>query len=102
MGRRSERRLLSAAEIEQQLASLPGWSLRDGRLRRELTFERFEQAWGFMTALAIAAQAMDHHPAFENVYTKVVLELWTHDLGGLSSWDFELACEAQRLLPGAG
>lgn len=92
------RRLLQPSEIEQRLSSLPGWIVREGRLRRELVFQSFDRAWGFMTSLAIVAQAMDHHPSFTNEYTRVVLELWTHDLGGLSTWDFELAAAAERML----
>lgn len=98
MTTRPPRRLLEPREIEQRLSGLPGWIVRDGRLRRELVFPSFDRAWGFMTSLAIVAQAMDHHPSFQNEYTRVVLEVWTHDLGGLSTWDFELANAAERLI----
>jgi 4a-hydroxytetrahydrobiopterin dehydratase len=91
------RRVLSADEVTARAAALPTWSVRGGRLQRDLTFVSFERAFGFMTALALVAQRMDHHPEFHNVYNRVTLTLWTHDVGGLTTLDFELAAAAEGL-----
>jgi 4a-hydroxytetrahydrobiopterin dehydratase len=92
---------LSEAEILERLADLPHWERADGRLRRELVFPDFVAAFGFMTRLALVAEKLDHHPDWSNVYDRVTIELSTHDAGGLTRLDFELALAADRLL-GAG
>jgi 4a-hydroxytetrahydrobiopterin dehydratase len=91
------RRLFTADEIEAHLAPLAAWHVRDGRLHRDLVFDSFDRAFGFMTAVALIAQRMDHHPEFRNTYNRVSLTLWTHDAGGLTALDFELAEAAERL-----
>ncbi|HEY2735044.1 MAG TPA: 4a-hydroxytetrahydrobiopterin dehydratase [Polyangiales bacterium] len=90
-------RALSAEQIEARLRSLSAWTLRDGKIHRALTFGSFECAFGFMSSLALVAARMDHHPEFFNVYDRVELTLWTHDAGGLTSLDFELADAAEKL-----
>jgi len=92
------RELLTAAEVEARLLPLASWAVRDGQLHRELVFGSFDQAFGFMTAVALIAQRLDHHPAFHNVYNRVRLSLWTHDAGGLTALDFALAEAAERLV----
>ncbi len=88
---------LADAEIQEKLRSLPGWTLADGRLRREWRFGNFVEAFGFMSRLALVAEKMDHHPDWSNVYDRVVIELETHDAGGLTQLDFDLAAAANRL-----
>ena len=88
---------LSDAEITTRLASIPGWSLSDGRLRREFVFRDFSEAFGFMARVALAAEKMDHHPDWSNVWNRVVVELSTHDAGGITTFDFELAAAMNRL-----
>ena len=88
---------LSDAEIKTRLASLPGWSLADGKLRREFRFADFSEAFGFMARAALAAEKMDHHPDWSNVWNRVTVELSTHDAGGLTALDFELAAAMDRL-----
>jgi len=78
-------------EIRRGLAARPGWSLRDGKLHRELTFADFAAAWGFMSRVALVAERMGHHPEWCNVYNRVVVDLSTHDAGGVTALDFELA-----------
>ena len=90
---------LSDAEIADRLASLPGWSLAGGKLRREFLFRDFSEAFGFMARAALAAEKLDHHPDWSNVWNRVTVELWTHDAGGLTELDFELA-EAMNQLAG--
>jgi len=82
---------LSAQQIEKGLKELPGWQLKDDKLHRELKFKNFVQAWGFMTQAAILAQSMDHHPEWSNVYNQVTIDLTTHEAGGISQRDFDLA-----------
>jgi 4a-hydroxytetrahydrobiopterin dehydratase len=90
--------LLSDAEIQTRLTDLPGWQRVDGRLRRELRFPDFSAAFGFMARFALAAEKLDHHPDWSNVYNRVTIELHTHDAGGLTALDFELARTASQLL----
>ena len=82
---------LTEEEIQTALLTVPAWSVEHGKLHRELRFESFVQAFSFMTSVALVAEARDHHPEWFNVYTKVVIDLTTHDAGGLSKLDFELA-----------
>ena len=95
----AERRKLTDDEIKQQLAQTPGWELKDGKLHREMQFGSFIEAFGFMTALALVAEKMDHHPEWFNVYNRVVMDLSTHDVGGVSPLDFTLAAEVNKRAP---
>ena len=88
---------LSEEEVQERLKSLPDWSLAQGKIRRELEFPNFIEAFGFMSRLALVAEKMDHHPNWSNVYNRVVIELETHDAGGLTELDFELASVAEAL-----
>jgi len=88
---------LSDAEIQTHLAPLPGWTLSGGKLRREFRFTDFSEAFGFMTRAALAAEKLDHHPDWSNGWNRVTVELSTHDAGGLTVLDFELAAEMDRL-----
>jgi 4a-hydroxytetrahydrobiopterin dehydratase len=82
---------LTDDEISNALGDLPGWELRDGKLHREFEFADFSRAFGFMAACATVAQALDHHPDWSNVYATVVVDLNTHDVGGLTELDVQLA-----------
>ena len=75
------------------LATLKNWKEVPGRdaIGRSLTFGDFNQAWGFMSCVALAAEKADHHPEWSNVYNKVEIVLSTHDAGGLSAKDVALA-----------
>jgi 4a-hydroxytetrahydrobiopterin dehydratase len=70
---------------------LPGWSLVDGKLHAELRFADFAAAFGFMSAVATEAARLDHHPEWSNVYSTVVVDLVTHDAGGITDLDLTLA-----------
>jgi len=83
--------------VTQRLAALPGWTLKAGKLHRELTFADFTRPSGFMTDVAREADALDHHPEWFNVYNRVVIDLATHDAGGITTLDFELARRAEDL-----
>ncbi|WP_408648864.1 4a-hydroxytetrahydrobiopterin dehydratase [Tumidithrix elongata] len=84
-------RKLSDAEIKQVLPQLTGWSVVHGKLHRSFKFADFIQAFGFLTKVAIAAEKLGHHPEIYNVYNLVTLDLTTHDVGGISRLDIELA-----------
>jgi len=83
-------------------ATLPGWSLVEGRdaIRRGFRFRDFSEAWGFMARVALLAEAQDHHPEWSNVWNRVEIVLTTHDAGGLSDRDVRLARAIDALLPG--
>ena len=91
------RKPLSEAEILERLAALPGWELAGGRLRRELRFSDFSQAFAFMTRVALLAEKRDHHPDWSNVYNRVTVELWTHDAGGVTDGDLDFAQAVSKL-----
>jgi len=82
---------LSDSEIRTRIESLPGWEIRDGGLYRELKFDSFVAAFGFMTSVALVAERMNHHPEWSNVYGTVRIRLTTHDAGGITENDFALA-----------
>ena len=74
-------------------AELPGWAPVEGRdaLKKTFKFKSFNEAWGFMTRVALAAEKLNHHPEWSNVYNRVEIVLTTHDCGGLSELDVKLA-----------
>lgn len=84
---------LSAEEKSAFLASNPEWQAVDGRdaVKRSFQFKDFNEAFAFMTRVALAAEKSDHHPEWFNVYNKVDITLTTHDAGGLSIRDILLA-----------
>ncbi len=82
---------LDNAAINERLGSLPGWELAEGKLHRDFKFPNFVEAFGFMTSAAIEAEKMNHHPEWFNVYSKVAVDLMTHEAGGITELDFELA-----------
>jgi 4a-hydroxytetrahydrobiopterin dehydratase len=82
---------LSDAEVAARLADLPGWEVVEGKLQRTFTFSSFVIAFGFMSSVALMAEAMNHHPEWSNVYNRVTIALMTHDVGGISTLDFDLA-----------
>ena len=88
---------LGDAEIAARLSKLPGWSLEGGKLHRAFVFSDFVEAWGFMSGAALAAESMGHHPEWSNVWNRVTVDLTTHDAGGLTALDFDLAARMQAL-----
>jgi len=84
---------LTDAEREAALAGLHGWTLVEGReaIAKSFKFAGFNEAFGFMSRCALKAEAMDHHPEWFNVYNRVEVTLATHDAGGLTKLDVELA-----------
>jgi len=92
-----ERKKLSEQELDVAIKSLNSWTLLHGKLHKEFKFKSFVQAFGFMSSVALVAERMNHHPDWSNVYNRVVIDLVTHDLGGISSFDVELAAKVDEL-----
>jgi 4a-hydroxytetrahydrobiopterin dehydratase len=82
---------LTQQEIDELLSQRRNWSIEDGKLTRILKFKDFVEAFAFMTKVALIAEQMNHHPEWFNVYSTVRIQLTTHDVGGLSAKDFQLA-----------
>ena len=82
---------LSQLDIEEQLKNLPGWSVVNEKLHKEFQFDSFNQAFGFMTRAAMEIEKMNHHPEWFNVYNRITVELTTHDAGGITKNDVNLA-----------
>jgi len=90
-------------ELPALLAGLVGWQLTDGQaISREFEFPDFARAMAFMTAVAVRADRMDHHPEWSNVYGKVSVRLSTHSAHGLTRLDFELAAYMDEVARGLG
>jgi len=83
--------LLTETQIRERLARLPGWERRGSEIRRTWTFADFESSMAFVNKVAALAQSADHHPDIDIRYSKVTLALSTHDAGGLTAKDFDLA-----------
>lgn len=93
---------LDNAARTSALAKLNGWSEVSGRdaISKKFTFKNFNEAFGFMSRVALVAEKMDHHPEWSNVYKTVDVTLSTHDAGGLTELDVKLA-EAMDKIAGA-
>ena len=87
----------SEEELSAAVAKLPDWQVVDGKLRRELRFADFVTAFGFMASVALVAESMDHHPDWFNVYNRVVIQLNTHDAGGITTLDAQLAARVDGI-----
>ena len=93
---------LTSKEIDTRLARLnqglaDSWSIESGKLHKSFVFPNFIEAFGFMSRAAIIAESMNHHPEWSNVYKRVVIDLVTHEAGGITQLDFDLAQRLQQL-----
>ena len=86
---RTER--LSDADVQKHLETVQGWTLKNGKLHKEFECKDFVTAFGRMTQVALVAEWMNHHPEWFNVWNKVVIDLNTHSVQGISNLDFQLA-----------
>jgi 4a-hydroxytetrahydrobiopterin dehydratase len=84
-------------EIQQKLTSLNGWKHKDNSIQKEFVFKDFKQAISFMVKVGEKAEELNHHPNWSNVYNKVDIALSTHDAGGITDKDFELASEIENI-----
>ncbi len=90
-------KLLAPEELNAALSGLPGWSIQQDKLHRQFQFASFVEAFGFMSSVALVAEAMGHHPEWFNVYNRVIIDLTTHDAGGITNLDVDLARKANDL-----
>ena len=90
--------LLTQNEIADWIEANSAWRLEDEKLMLSLKFENFSMAWGFMSRVALLAEQQDHHPEWVNVYNRVDIALVTHDAGGITKKDLDLATAVTRLL----
>ena len=88
---------LTDTEIQARLPALPGWTLVAGKLHKAFAFGDFVEAWGFMSAVALVAESMGHHPEWSNVWNRVTVDLTTHDAGGISALDVDMAARMNTL-----
>ena len=84
-------RRFSGPELKEALSALTGWTVVEGKLHKEYKFADFIHAFGFMATAALAIEKMNHHPEWFNVYNKVDVTLATHDAGGVTQKDIDLA-----------
>jgi 4a-hydroxytetrahydrobiopterin dehydratase len=88
---------LSEAEVNERLSQAKEWTLANGKLHRAFECKDFVTAFGNMTRVALVAEAMNHHPEWFNVWNKVVIDLNTHSVKGISNLDFELAAKIDEI-----
>ena len=82
---------LSSESIDHELKNMKGWVVVNNKIHKEFEFDDFNQAFGFMTRAAMHIEKMNHHPEWFNVYNKIVVDLTTHDAGGITQNDINLA-----------
>ena len=80
------------------MIDVPGWQTLEDRLHRELTFADFSEAFAFMTRVALVAETLDHHPDWSNSWNRVVIDITSHDKGGITDRCVEFATRVNRLL----
>jgi 4a-hydroxytetrahydrobiopterin dehydratase len=94
--------VLDGAEVADRMATVPGWTIVHGALHRELEFSDFSEAFGFMTRVALAAEKLDHHPDWSNSWNRVVIDVVSHQAGGLTPMCFDLAEAIERVVSVSG
>ena len=85
------------SEIQGTVSELTGWTVESGKLHREFRFRDFVQAFGFMSQVALLAERAAHHPEWFNVYNRVVIDLTTHEAGGITRKDLDMAREIEQI-----
>lgn len=88
---------LTRNEIDYNLTALKGWKVEDDGIVKDFVFKDFKEALAKINAIGIVAEEMNHHPEFYNVYNKLDIRLSTHDVGGVTLKDFELAHEIENI-----
>ena len=89
--------LLKNEELKELVAKIPGWKINSAYIEREFNFDNFVEAFSFMTKIALICEKHNHHPNWENIYSKVTIKLSTHDLGGVSNLDQLIASEINEI-----
>ena len=89
---------LTENEIDFNLTTLKGWSLNDNRIVKDFSFKSFKDAFDTMCDIADVAEEMNHHPDWYNSYNKLNIKLTSHDIGGITMVDFELASRIEDII----
>ena len=89
---------LSKEQIEAHLASLQGWSHENGSITKTFQFGDFKETFAVMTRIAFECEKANHHPEWENVYNRLTIKLNTHDAGGITPYDFDLAKTIESII----
>lgn len=89
---------LNTAQIEESLKNLSGWSLKDGMIEKSFQFKNFKEAFSAMTRIAFECEQQNHHPNWENVYNNLTIKLNTHDAGGVTLKDIDLAKTIESII----
>ena len=89
--------LLQNEELKELVAKIPGWDIMPNYIKREFLFNDFIEAFSFMTKIALICEKYNHHPNWENVFSKVTIKLSTHDLGGITNLDQTIASEINAI-----
>ena len=89
--------LLRDEELKELVVKIPGWEINKKQIQREFQFSDFIEAFSFITKIALISEKYNHHPNWENVYSKVIIRLSTHDLGGITNLDQILASEINKV-----
>ncbi len=89
--------VLDSKAINEQLKEIPNWTFSDGFLSTQIVCSNFKEAFGLMTRIAFEAEALGHHPNWDNVYNTINIKLRTHDANGITTADFALARQIESL-----
>lgn len=93
---------LDSADVDAKLNSLTGWTVKNGKLHKDYMFASFAEAFAFMTRVAEQAGRLNHHPEWFNAYNRVIVDLISHDVGGISQRDFDFAAIIDEAAGGNG
>ncbi|MDP2187963.1 MAG: 4a-hydroxytetrahydrobiopterin dehydratase [Sphingobacteriaceae bacterium] len=94
----STRQLLTPEALEMLQLQLKDWKVSAKSLERKLNFVNFSEAWAFLNRVALLAEKLDHHPHWSNVYNQVEIQLSTHDRGGVTALDAQMAAAINEIL----
>ena len=89
--------LLTKEQVEEALTNLEGWNFKDNGIVKNFVFEDFKEALSIMMGIGIIAEEMNHHPEWFNVYNKLDIRLSTHDAGGVTIKDLDLASKIEMI-----
>ena len=90
--------LIEQNQLDYFIKKNPSWMIENKTIKKEFKFNNFVEAFGFMSKVALLSERMDHHPNWQNTYNKVKIELTTHDQGGITNNDLNLAESIDKLI----
>ena len=90
--------LIDQNQLDSFIENNPSWAIDNKTIKKEFKFDNFIDAFGFMSKVALLSEKMDHHPNWQNTYNKVTIELTTHDKGGITINDIQLAESIDKLI----